>query len=74
MLIDKLNSEVKLLNNMSNNVNELNLKNEIEIKDKNIIELKEKLARFPFELEEGEDIIPVIFSSIDWKYCFFYYM
>ena len=34
-------------------------------REKEIKELKTKLSRFPFELNEGEKLISVIFKSID---------
>ena len=36
-------------------------------KDKEIEELKIKISRFPFELEEGEKLMSVIFKSTDQK-------
>ncbi len=41
------------------------MKNEIEIRNKKIEELKLKISRYPFKLDEGEEIITVIFSSMD---------
>ncbi len=65
IFFDKLNSEIKTLNNTSANINEFQLKNEIEIRNKKIEELKLKISRYPFKLDEGEEIITVIFSSMD---------
>ena len=65
ILFDKLNSEIKTLHNTSNNINEFQMKNEIELKNKKIDELKLKLSRYPFVLDEKEEIIIVIFSPID---------
>ena len=63
--LDKLNSEMKAFNNTSNNINEFKLKNEIEVGNKKINDLKLKLSRYPFDLSEGEELITVIFSSVD---------
>ena len=65
IFLDKLDSEIKTLNNTSANINELQLKNEIEIRNKKIKELKLKISRYPFKLDEGEEIITVIFSTMD---------
>ena len=65
IFFDKLNSEIKTLNNTSANINEFQLKNEIEIRNKKIEELKLKISRYPFKLDEGEEIITVIFSAMD---------
>ena len=55
----------KSLNYITKNIYELKLKNEIDIKNKEINELKVKLSRYPFDLYEGEKIISIIVSSID---------
>ena len=65
LLLEKINSEIKSFKGISNDINQLKLKNEIDKKDKEINELKIKLARYPFELYEEEKIITVIFSSSD---------
>ena len=41
------------------------MKNEVEIRNKKIEELKLKISRYPFKLDEGEEIITVIFSAMD---------
>ena len=43
----------------------LDLLEAIYKKDKEIEELKLKISRFPFELNEGEKLISVIFTTID---------
>ena len=65
ILFEKLNTEMNEFNNTSINVNQFQLKNEIEKGNKKIDELKLKLSRYPYELAEGEEIITVIFSPMD---------
>ena len=55
----------KLLLLLKNKNTVEDLENEIEMKNKEINELKMKLARYPFVLFEKEKIITVIFSSMD---------
>ena len=62
-LNDKL---LSLKNNTENkNLNELNLYKEMYLKDKKIEELKEKISRYPCELNDGEKMISIIFTSLD---------
>ena len=68
----KLKNEIKKLNNQidSQNNNQVNLNNsntylEINKLYKQLNELNEKLKRYPFNLEKGEKIMSVIFSSVN---------
>ena len=59
------NNNEQFLKNLSNNdINDSILNNMIE-KDKEIKDLKIKLARYPYQLEEGEELITVNFRSLD---------
>ena len=66
----------KNLNNDLSSIKKMKEENKISLNsDKKIIalydkidELKEKLARYPFELLKGEELISVIFSSVDQKF------
>ena len=62
---ENIKLSIAKFNDISNNINELKHKNEIYIKDSEINELKMRLSRYPFELNEQEEIISVIFISID---------
>ena len=63
----------KLLNNNKNNNLFLDKGNSNELlqsilkKDKEIEELKLKLSRFPFELQQGEKLMSIIITSSDQK-------
>ena len=65
ILFEKLNSKISYFNDISNNINELQMKNEININKKEIEELKKKLLGYPFELDEGEKIISIVIISKD---------
>ena len=62
---ENIKLSLEKFNDISNNINELKYKNEIYIKDLEINELKMKLSRYPFELNDKEEIISVIFISKD---------
>jgi len=74
-LEEKINQLNYLLKNNSNNHNNNNINvgnpndllQSIIKKDKIIEDLRLKLARFPFELSEGEKLISIIFTSTDQK-------
>ena len=64
--IEKLNNQINSQNNIQiipNNSNSTYL--EMNNLYKQIIELNEKLKRYPFNLEKGEKIMSVIFASVD---------
>ena len=64
--IEKLNNQINSQNNIQiipNNSNSTYL--EMNNLYKQIIELNEKLKRYPFILEKGEKIMSVIFSSVN---------
>ena len=68
--IDKEFKNVSLKSKLDNNVNSNNINNNELIqsiikKDKEIEELKLKLSRFPFMLEEGENLLSIIIKSKD---------
>ena len=65
LLFEKLNSEVKIYNDISNNLNRLNFQIDMDMKEKEIKELNMKLSRYPFELSEEEKLINITFLSID---------
>jgi len=60
----KENNEIQNASQDNQNINVLNAVLE---KDKEIKELRLKLSRYPFQLEEGEKLISVIFISSDQK-------
>ena len=57
----------KIKKTIEENGKTLNFENIIALYQK-IDELKEKLARYPIELLKGEELISVIFSSVDQKF------
>ena len=62
------NDELKITKENSNNLNEYN--KIILEKEKKITILEEKLSRFPFELNENEKLMSVIFTSPDQKFLY----
>ena len=60
----KENNEIQNVPKGTQNINVLNAVLE---KDKEIKELRLKLSRYPFQLEDGEELISVIFISSDQK-------
>ena len=65
LLFENAASELKSFNNISNNLNEFKLKTEIDMKNKEIKDLKNKISRYPFDLSEEEKIITITFISFD---------
>ena len=64
-LIAKINElENKSKDNNRNNIKDLLLENLLE-KDKEIKELKIKLSRYPFDLNENEKLISIIFTTLN---------
>ena len=75
----ELNNQLKKYNDLTNNTENQSLQNinmnyskeslyqTILEKDKEIKELRQKLSRYPFELNEGEKIMTVNFQSLDQK-------
>ena len=64
--LENVSLKSKLDNNVnSNNINNNELIQSIIKKDKEIEELKLKLSRFPFMLEEGENLLSIIIKSKD---------
>ena len=60
----KENNEIQ---NVSKGTQNINVLNAVLEKDKEIKELRLKLSRYPFQLEDGEKLISVIFISSDQK-------
>ena len=60
----KKNNEIQ---NVSKGTQNINVLNAVLEKDKEIKELRLKLSRYPFQLEDGEKLISVIFISSDQK-------
>jgi hypothetical protein len=60
----KENNEIQ---NASKGTQNINVLNAVLEKDKEIKELRLKLSRYPFQLEDGEKLISVIFISSDQK-------
>ena len=65
-LEDKLNKQIENINLIKNDSQESILKTLIN-KDNEITELKNKLSRYPFELNEGEKLICINFKTTDQK-------
>ena len=64
--IQELNEKLlKYEHNFNNDDKLLQLKNELLLKDKEIKELKEINARYPFELQKDENMISVMFISVN---------
>ena len=67
-LLNEEKSKIKSLKdkiNSNKQMNELEIYRELYSKDKKITELNKKLSKFPFELNEDEKIISIIFSYMD---------
>ena len=63
----KSKKEHNEIQNASKGNQNINVLNAVLEKDKEIKELRLKLSRYPFQLEEGEKLISVIFISFDQK-------
>ena len=63
--IENLKENEKLKNISTNGTEKESLFNIILDKEKEIKELKEKLSRFPFELEKGEKLMVINFKSFN---------
>ena len=61
-LIDRIRTLENILNNNSNGNEIIKLKNEIKLKEKEIEQIK---SRYPFELENNEKLMTIIFTSVD---------
>jgi len=60
-------TEKEIKNISGNDIDQKDLYKSIFEKDQEIKELKKKLSRFPFELNEGEELMVVNFKSVDQK-------
>ena len=69
-LNEKINNLEIKYNNKNNNQlvqNDSGDKSELSKSHKKIMDLNEKLKRYPYDLEENEKLISVIFASVDQK-------
>ena len=64
ILLNNTNDNIKNYNDLNNNKKDELIESVLK-KDKEIDDLKSKLARFPFELSDGEKLMSIIFTSID---------
>ena len=65
--IEELNKIINNLNNTSNNSKNIKSQSEMNKLYKKIEELEEKLKRYPIILEKNENLMSIIFQSIDQK-------
>ena len=65
--LKELNNNLELMTENNQNLlkNKESLDNMIYEKEKEIKELKQRLSRFPFELNEGEKLMSLVFVSVD---------
>ena len=68
--LKELNNNLEIMNKNNQKLleNKENFDNMIYEKEKEIKELKQRLSRFPFELNEGEKLMSLVFISVDQKF------
>ena len=64
----ELKEKIEQLNfRINNQINNSNIQNKMNELYEKILDLEEKLKRFPFILEKNEQLMSIIFSSVDQK-------